>query len=335
MAGIIFSEGSGVNDSVFGKCQTPVKMFIEKKAEAYENASAVDKIFSKSKSNHFGETITSMTSMNGFAPVAEGGAYPKADMQESYKKTLVHTTFKSSFAITQEMVEDAKTMDLRKRPAAFLADYYRMRERFGACMIGAAVGGAKQAQFGGKLFDATSADGVAMFSTEHPSITNSTGVQSNRFTNAFSNDSLARAEAAMQNAKDDNGNILAVIPDTIIIPNIAELKADVFATIGADKDPDTANNGFNFTFGRWRVIVWAYLNQFVKAGTLPWILASSQYNEDYGGAVWFDRVPLSIKSVIDDNTDDNVWKGRARLSAGFHDWRAFAVGGVEDGTTLV
>ena len=31
MAGISFTEGSGVNDSVFGKCQAPIRMFIEKR----------------------------------------------------------------------------------------------------------------------------------------------------------------------------------------------------------------------------------------------------------------------------------------------------------------
>ena len=60
----------------------------------------------------------------------------------------------------------------------------------------------------------------------------------------------------------------------------------------------------------------------------------SNYNEDYKGAVWYDRVPLSIHSYIDRNTDDNVWNGRARFSAGFNDWRAFAIGGVSEGTTI-
>jgi hypothetical protein len=43
---------------------------------------------------------------------------------------------------------------------------------------------------------------------------------------------------------------LGLVPDTIIIPNDAMLKKEVFAAIGADKDPNTANNGFNFQFGR-------------------------------------------------------------------------------------
>lgn len=332
--GIIFSEASGVNDSVFGKSQMPIRMFIEKKAEAFENESVVKDIFQTEKSNSFGEKITGMTSMKGFEPVAEGGAYPDNEMREGYDKSLVHTTFKSQFAITQEMVEDSKLMDFKQRPAAFVSAYYRTRELFGASLLGNAIQGNATAAYGGKKFDATSADGVALFSTGHTSITGETANQSNRFTNAFSADNLGRLEEKMQGFKDDNGNLLGVIPDTIIIPNSHALKKAVFEAIGADKDPATSNNGFNYQFGRWNVIVWSYLNQFLGTETTPWILASSQYNEDYGGAVWFDRVDLSIKSYIDEKTDDNIWKGRSRMSAGFNDWRAFAVGGVASGTTI-
>lgn len=333
MAGIVFSQGSGVADSVYGKSQVPIRMFMEKKAEAFENMSVVDKIFSMEASKNFAEKLTGMTAMQGFQPVGEGGAYPKDEMQEGFSKVLQHETFKDSFAITQEMVEDAKTMNLKKKPTAFLTGYYRTRELFGAALLGGAVQGKSKTIFRGKAFDTTANDGLALFHTGHLSVTGGK-TQSNCFTNAFSNDALARMETEMQNFKDDNGNILAVIPDTIIIPNDAELKAEVFAAIGADKDPDTANNGFNYTFGRWNVIVWAYLNQFIGSGTAPWMLMSSQYNEDYGGAVWYDRVKLSVKSYIDENTDDNIWKGRARLSAGFNDWRAFAIGGMSSGTTL-
>ncbi len=50
--------------------------------------------------------------------------------------------------------------------------------------------------------------------------------------------------------------------------------------------------------------------------------------------MWNDRVLLSVRSVIDENTDANKWKGRARFNATGNDWRFFAVGGVASGTTL-
>ena len=40
MAGIIFSEGSNLNNSVFGEVQYPIKMFLEAKAEEFENTTS-------------------------------------------------------------------------------------------------------------------------------------------------------------------------------------------------------------------------------------------------------------------------------------------------------
>ena len=39
MANITFTEGSGLQDSIFGKSQEPIKMFLEKRGEAFEQAS--------------------------------------------------------------------------------------------------------------------------------------------------------------------------------------------------------------------------------------------------------------------------------------------------------
>ena len=124
-------------------------------------------------------------------------------------------------------------------------------------------------------------------------------------------------------------------PLTILIPNDAQLKKEVFAAIGADKDPATANNGFNFVFGRWNVLVWNYLNAYVADGVKPWILADTEYNNEYGGAIFTDRTPLDVRSSIDENTDANVWRGYARFTAGFNDWRAFAIGGISGGASLI
>ena len=82
------------------------------------------------------------------------------------------------------------------------------------------------------------------------------------------------------------------------------------------------------------MIVWSYLNQFLTAGSAAWILLDSRYNQTYGGAVWNDRVNLTVKSDIDKATDANVWRGRARFNATFNDWRFACVGGITGGTDL-
>lgn len=334
MANITFSEGSGLNDSIYGKSQAPIRMLIESRAETFEEKSILKELFMFDTSKHWAEKYTSLTAMDGFDPVGENGAYPHDGMQEGYSKTLEHATWKNSFSISRELMEDGKILDLKKKPANFVKSYYRTRESLGAALFGAALQGAKTANFRGKAFDATAADNATLFNAAHKSKVKG-AAQSNMFSDAFSADALAYAEAAMQNFKGENSELVNVCPNTIVIPNDAALKKAVFAAIGADKDPDTNQNGFNYQFGRWNVLVWNYLNPFIADGVQPWILADLDYNNEYGGAIFTDRTPLDVRSTIDENTDANVWRGYSRFTAGFNDWRAFAVGGVSGGTQLI
>lgn len=330
---IIFSESSGLNDSIYGKCQAPIRMFLEKRGEEFEQNSVLKNLFFMGKSGNYADMMTTMTAMSGFEPVGENGAYPLDGMQEGYQKLLKYQTWKDSFSVSKEMMEDGKLMDMRKQPAAFMTSYNRTRELFGAALYGAAMNGAGSVTFKGVKFDLTGADGSNLFAKEHaPKV--SGDKQCNCFKDAFSVDALGKLETAMHLFRGDNDEILDVAPDTILIPEIATLKKDVFAAIGADKDPVSANNAFNYQYGRWNVIVWPYLNQFVTKGTSPWVLLDSKYNETYGGAVWNDRVQLEVRSTIDENTDANAWRGRSRFNAAFNDWRFAAIGGVAAGNAL-
>lgn len=334
--GVIFSKSSGLQDSIYGKSEHPIRLFIEERAEAYKELSIIPRMFYEMSSSNFAEKFTGMTPMGEFKPVGEGGAYPMTEMQEGYAKIIEPEEWKQSFSITQAMIEDNKILELRGRPLGFMNAWERTRELFGAELFIAAINGGKVV-VGGKEYVATGADGKHLFALDHPSVTKRAKPQSNKFSNVFSDDALAAAETAMQNFTDDNGNVLNVAPDTIVIPNDGRLKKAVFATIGADKDPDTSNNGFNFLFGRWNVVVCPYLNGLIPTNAtdpIPWMLLDSKYNDTYGGAIWVDRIPLTIKSSIDENTDNNVWRGRARFMAGFNDWRFAAVCGLAGGTAL-
>lgn len=333
MSNIVFSEASGLQDSVYGKCMYPLRLLIEKKSEAFEQQSMLPLLFNMEKSDRFAEMLTGMTSMQGPRPVGEGGNYVTDGFQEGYSSVFQHTTWKDQFEVTEEMVDDNRTIQLKSAPTGFVQAWHRTREEFGARLFGEAIQGNDTYTIDNFTFTTKGADGEGLFDTAHPSATGG-ATQCNRFSDAFSGDALAAMETAMQNFTDDNGKIQAVCPKTILIPNDYALKKAVFATIGADKDPETANNGANFLFGRWNVIVWPYLNQFLGSDRQPWILFDPDYNKTNYGSVWFDRKPLSVRQEIAPN-DNFLHKGKGRWSAGFHDWRAFAVGGIDGATALI
>jgi len=329
---MIFSKGSGVADSIYGKSQEPIRAVIQQGVEAFEQNSQIKNLFCMEKSRNFSERYVIETSLGDFQNVGENGAYPKTSMQEGYSKVIEPATWKSSFEVTQEMVEDAKHSKIKSRANIFTTSYGRTREKFAASLLAGGVG--KTALIGGVKYDATSADGVPLFSTAHPSITKNTANQSNLFKADFSNEVLDTVQEKMQDFADDDGNLLNLAPDTIIIPNVGSLKRAVLAAVGSELDPESNKNAMNFQMGLWNVIVWPYLPKSI-GGSPYFLMMDSKFKEDYVCMPFVERTPLTVKSDIDPNTDANIWRGRARFGAGFNNWRCIALCGAgTSGTAL-
>ena len=210
----------------------------------------------------------------------------------------------------------------------------RTREKYAAQLLAAGVG--KTMTISGKVYDVTCADGTPMFNAAHPSKTKGDALlQSNLFKGAFDQKVMDKMQEEMQKFTDDDGNLLNVMPDTIIIPNSGELKRAVFAAVGSELDPNTANNAWNFQVGMWNVLVWNYLPDKLE-GEPYFLMADSRFLQDYMCMPFVDRVPLMVTSYIDENTDANIFKGRSRFAAGLNNWRGIALCGMgfAEGTDL-
>lgn len=330
------SIGSGMNGTIYGDCQVPLKAFLESRGEAFQRESLLPYLYRMEKSRHWAERYSSETAMGDFEPVGEGGDYPKTGFEDGYFRDIVNMTFKQSFSVTQELVEDCLLGTMKQRANKLVTAYGRTREKFGRILYAGGLYGST-VTYKGKTFACGSADGQALFSKTHPNKVNG-AKQTNLYKGTFTNTLLGKIETEMQNIKGDNGELLGVAPDTIWIPNDAALKDAVFSAVGADKEPTSGNNAFNYQFGRWNIIVDPYLtaalNDLGKSSEKPFFLLDSKFIELNDGPIFQDRVPLDVKSVIDTNNDNNVWQGRARFGAGFADWRFVAVGNMSTGTDL-
>lgn len=94
MSGIIFSQASGLNDSVFGKSQEPIKSMITAGVESFEETSLLSKIFYMDKTKNFAEKYATMTSLGNFQDVGENGATPQDSFQEGFCKVIEPSTWK-------------------------------------------------------------------------------------------------------------------------------------------------------------------------------------------------------------------------------------------------
>lgn len=319
---MIFSKASGVNDSIFGKSQEPIRMMLEQQEEAFQKMSIIDKVFYMDETKDFANKYTIETSLGNFQPTGENGKYPETGFQEGYSKVIEPETWKNQFAVTQEMVEDAKMGKVKSRASAFMLSYNRTKELFAANILN--YGNATTMTFGGKTFDISGADGKAMFATDHPSKTGETAAQSNLYNAPFSYDNLSYAEEKMHYFRDDSGNILTCSPDTIIIPDKASIKKLVFEAIGSELNPTTSNNGVNFNYSRFNVVISPYLTALAgtTSGLETWMLMDSSFNEAYQALIWLDRIPLTTKSYIENSNDSNIFSGRSRYAASCNNFRA-------------
>ena len=336
MSGFVtVSIGSGLVDPIFGKCQVPLASYIEKLGEAFERESLLKYLFHFENSRHWAEQHSSETAMDDFVPVGEGGEYPRTGFESGYDRIIENMTFKQSFSVTQELVEDAQLGEMKRRARKLITAYGRTREKFGRALYAGGIYGTT-VSFGGKSFACNSADGLALFHKEHVNKVNGKK-QCNLYKGSFTATLLGKIETEMQQITGDNGELLAVSPDTILIPNDAALKDAVFSAIGADKEPTTSNNAYNHQFGRWNVIIDPYLTQALAAmgkTDKPFILLDSKFLETGDGAIFQERKKLEVKSVVDQNNDNNSWRGRARFGAGFVDWRFAAAGNISTGKDL-
>lgn len=331
MPNIILSESNQTLKAIYGDFQAPIVSHIEDLCEAWEEQEIFKKIFREQNIETFAGGYTSTTAMDDWEPVGENGAHPSNGYEAGYDKTIQDMTWKSQFGISQELVEDQQIGRAIKETTKFINAYYRTRERFFAEMLALAAGGSTSMTRNGKVFDLTSADGLSLFNKEHKGKV-SGKKQSNKYADAFSGEAWSKMMTAYQNLQGENGEILNLCPDTLIIPNLQAMKDAAYAWVNSHNTPGSGNNDANPLYGNMNVIVWPYLNQFIGE-TAPWFIMDSKFNAEADGAIFQNRKELEVRSVLGDN-DENIWKGRARFAGGFVDWRCLMGGGLTGGSNL-
>lgn len=320
----IFTKASGVNDSIYGKSNYPIAMMIEEQDETYQKTTQLKNVFSMRTTDLYGVKFSTMTAKGDFKVTGEGSPFPRTTQRVGYEKTIEPQEYKNSFEISKTMIEDAEAIDVVALAKNFIQAHLRTREKTGAVLLnqGHNTTGTRTGDI--FTYDTTAADTLSLFNTAHTSITGNTGTQSNYFALPFTYDNLCTVEEQMQKFVDDDGNLLNIQPDTIIIPNNARIKKLVWSAIGATGgEPGSSDYGFNFTEGRWNVIVWNQLTNASGSTADNWYLLDSQRNM-IDGLIWLDRIALEVDSIIDSTTGNNVFNARYRQGLGAVNWRVIS-----------
>ena len=230
---------------------------------------------------------------------------------QGYSKVYEFPEMAKGFRIERKLYDDDRYNIINKRPVGLALSATRRREKDAAALFNYA-------------FDAghTGFDGKRLCATDHPSkaYVDSGGAEGieargNASTDVLSHSTLQTAKNAMRGFKDDRGELISVVPDTLLVPTALEEVA--WELIASEKKVNTAENNPNIHSGRYRLIVWDYLEGTTVENS-PWFLIDSRYANMFLN--WFDRIPLEF--AMEEEFDTLVAKFRAymRYDSGWSDW---------------
>lgn len=164
----------------------------------------------------------------------------------------------------------------------------------------------------GFTYEPTDGDGAELFASDHGSNVAGVAAQSNEGTSALSATAVETTRINMHNFRDDIGEKISVMMDTIIVPR--DLEQTGWEIINSKGKVDTANNNANFHQGKYKLVVWDRLTD-----TTDWF--GSDYNMQKEYLLWWNREPNQFFQDKDSSTMVAIYLGYYRVGTGWDDWR--------------
>lgn len=289
-------------------------------------------------SKRWGEKSITMGGLGDFQAKTEGAAATQDDYEQGYEKFVEHATFALEVEISKELKDDNMIDTARQKTINLVQAYKRTRARLATQAITGAVGAATSISFNGATIDITTGDGKALFNEAHTlkSVVGTT--QCNFFSDVLGSTTvvLNKASNKMRNFKDDKGNVLGFMPDTVILPgNDPEYEDFVKRVIGSDGEVGTNNNDINTQRGKWKYVVDPEWTPTISSTNHPIILLSSEAMKALQGTKFFDRTKLDIMTDVDVHSRNLTYNGFARMSITHPNWRHVMMIGSADSSTAL
>jgi len=240
------------------------------------------------------------------------------DIQELGQKYFRHKKFSIGRTIERDFVDDLKLTAIKDRIRS-MADAVYKTLQLSAVETFNNADKTTGTDFRGRPYDATVFDGKPLCATDHPINPKdpNDGVQSNKGTDELSIDSWDATAVAMQEWKDDRGNPLVVVPDTLLVSPYNARRAFQIAGIpgkGEGYEPDTSGNfNINMYEGQIKVIV----NPYLKNRKAWFAIDSTRMKLAHK---WYWRRRPENGSIEDFDTEVMKYKTVGRWTHGAVDW---------------
>lgn len=212
------------------------------------------------------------------------------ERNKGYKATFTHKEFSKGFIVQRKLIDD-NLSHVALDDAQGLGDSaFRLREKSAANVFANAFTSSGTDVDG---FPIAGPDAVALCSASHPLSQDDSTTQSNTGTSALSASAVSSTRVLMQRYTDDRGDLMAVMPDQLLIP--PELEDTAKTITGSVLDPTSANNAVNPQSGRFSSLVWHYLTD-----TNNWFMLDSSRMRR--SLLWYERIPVEYTNTVDTET---------------------------------
>ena len=245
------------------------------------------------------------TKLSGFgtAPVkAEGSAIAYDNAQEAWSTRYSHETIALGFSITEEAVEDNLYDSLSARYTKSLARAMSYTKQVKAASV---LNNGFDGNYAG-------GDGVALFSTAHPTVGGGTNSNTAAVQVDLNETSLEAAVIQIAAWTDERGLLIAAKPQKLVIPPALMFVAD--RLLKTDARVGTADNDINALKNMGSIPGGTTVNHFLT-DTNAWFLTTDVPN----GLKHFVRTPMSTSMDGDFDTGNVRYKARERYSFGWSD----------------
>ena len=259
-------------------------------------------IFEQESSDRSFEEETKLSGF-GTAPVkAEGSAIAYDNAQEAWSTRYNHETIALGFSITEEAVEDNLYDSLSARYTKSLARAMAYTKQVKAAAI---LNNGFNATYAG-------GDGVALFSTAHPTVGG--GVNSNTAAVQVDLNETSLEAAVIQIAAwtDERGLLIAAKPQKLVIPPALMFVAD--RLLKTEGRVGTADNDINALKQMGSIPGGSTVNNFLT-DTNGWFICTDVPN----GMKHFVRTSMNTSMDGDFDTGNVRYKARERYSFGWSD----------------
>jgi len=230
----------------------------------------------------------------------QGGNLALDQAQQGFRTRHVHEDRSLGFEVTQQLLRDDKTRQIRTLPQSLSFSVNATVETICANLLNRAF----NASFLGS-------DGVVLASTAHPT---ASGNRANRPTNAvdMSLAGLQSCYSTLAASRDSRGKLMSLTPTKAVVP--PSLYSAAYRTFKSPEDPTTANRAVN-PFHKW--MDWMVCH-YLTSNT-AWFVKT---NNPKGGVRWFWRVKPEF---FEENARSRLVRCFMVHFAGvggFDDWRA-------------